>query len=37
MSLVDVEVRGPVATITLVDEVERGLEPYRQRTLIEKL
>ncbi|HVA12807.1 MAG TPA: ATP-binding protein [Stellaceae bacterium] len=25
------------APITLVDEVERGLEPYRQRTLIEKL
>jgi putative ATP-dependent endonuclease of OLD family len=24
-------------SITLVDEVERGLEPYRQRTLIEKL
>jgi putative ATP-dependent endonuclease of OLD family len=23
--------------ITLVDEVERGLEPYRQRTLVEKL
>ena len=23
--------------ITIVDEVERGLEPYRQRTLIEKL
>lgn len=25
------------APITLVDEVERGLEPYRQRTLVEKL
>ena len=25
------------APITLVDEVERGLEPYRHRTLIEKL
>jgi putative ATP-dependent endonuclease of the OLD family len=25
------------APITLVDEVERGLEPYRQRTLIENL
>ena len=25
------------APITLVDEVERGLEPYRQRSLIEKL
>ncbi len=25
------------APITLVDEAERGLEPYRQRTLIEKL
>ncbi|MGY4319054.1 AAA family ATPase [Bradyrhizobium sp. JR3.5] len=25
------------AQITLVDEMERGLEPYRQRTLIEKL
>jgi putative ATP-dependent endonuclease of the OLD family len=23
--------------VTLVDEVERGLEPYRQRTLVEKL
>ena len=25
------------APITLVDEIERGLEPYRQRSLIEKL
>ncbi len=25
------------APITLVDEIERGLEPYRQRTLVEKL
>src|SRR5581483_7731269 len=25
------------APITLVDEIERGLEPYRQRALIEKL
>lgn len=25
------------APITIVDEVERGLEPYRQRTLVEKL
>jgi putative ATP-dependent endonuclease of the OLD family len=25
------------APMTLVDEIERGLEPYRQRTLVEKL
>jgi recombinational DNA repair ATPase RecF len=25
------------APITLVDEIERGLEPYRQRALVEKL
>lgn len=25
------------APITIVDEIERGLEPYRQRTLVEKL
>lgn len=30
------QTQGP-APITLVDEVERGLEPYRQRVLMEKL